>query len=47
MSIEALLSEEEKQYKQQATIVKKMKEEAKGIDQNDFASAFGAASQLN
>jgi hypothetical protein len=38
------LTEEEKQYKQQATIVKKIKEEAKTIDQNDFAAAFGAAS---
>jgi hypothetical protein len=45
--MEDLLSKEEKQYKQQATLVKKVKEEAKNVDQNDFAAAFGAASQLD
>jgi hypothetical protein len=41
-----MLSEEEKGYKVAAQQIKKIQEEQKGVDQNDFAAMMGKASEL-
>ena len=41
-----MLSQEEKEYKVAAQQIKKIQEEQKTIDQNDFAAMMGKAAEL-